>query len=508
MSVKTGLDLTAVYEEAFLLLPLPALLVSAKGEFLNVTYAFLETVQSTTPCLKASPIEQQWEAIDSKSPVPQLADNWSGEVRWIGENRQTTAVRLVVRALGQERCDGYLIFADSTAVFQSAVDTGNTRQHRLESLGLYASSVAHDLNNVLTGVLGHVSFLKLALPAEATYVDSLAAISDGSRRAAIMTQHILEYSRGDEVDSRQLALGEVIRSVVQLMREMLPEGVSIILGKLDESLVANGDESQIRRAIMNLLVNARDASNGRGEISIQLSKVHLDDATSMSIGVAHGNYASLRVADTGAGIPPEIQKKIFEPFFTTKSSSGTGLGLANVLSIMQAHSGTVRFVTAAGQGTEFELLLPLHESEIALPVEEQKEVARGSERILVVDDEESVRMILQKSLEHLGYEVDVAEDGFIGLAMYQAAKGDYDLVVMDMIMPGMPGDELFFKLKEFDPEVAVLISSGYSSDRRTKAVLDGGGLGLIRKPFSVEELAEVVRSCLDGVKGFGLASRQ
>ena len=122
-------NLTAVYEEAFLLLPLPALLVSPTGEFLNVTYAFLETVQSTTPCLKACPIEQQWEPLDSKSPVPKLADTWSGEVRWIGENGQSTAVRLVVRALGEDLSHGYLIFADTSTVFQSSVTTGNTRQH-------------------------------------------------------------------------------------------------------------------------------------------------------------------------------------------------------------------------------------------------------------------------------------------------------------------------------------------------------------------------------------------
>ena len=195
-------------------------------------------------------------------------------------------------------------------------------------------------------------------------------------------------------------------------------------------------------------------------------------------------------------------ERIFEPFFTTKDQRGTGLGLATVHSIVKAHRGGIRVDSKVGQGTLFEVFLPLSsgdDAELSEQADEQQEgeLPTGSECILVVDDEESVRTVMQRSLEHLGYDVVIAENGSDALQSFRSETSKFSLVIIDMIMPEMPGDELFYKLKEVNASIPVLIASGYSSDGRTRACLNDGALGFIQKPFAVEELAFEVRRCLD-----------
>ncbi len=352
-------------------------------------------------------------------------------------------------------------------------------------------------SNVLTGVLGHISYLRLTLPKDADHQESIFAIEEGAKRAATMTQHILEYSRGEQSEYRQVHIADLVRSGVSLLREALPSTVILQVENLDDSICALGDESQIKRCFINLIVNARDAVGPAGTISVHLDCVQLNEGDARAVGLESGNYSSLRVKDTGGGIPAQVQEHMFEPFFTTKSSGGTGLGLANVHSIVTAHGGAVRYWTEDSVGTEFEILLPMATAVTAEQTGAAERNMHGVERLLVIDDEDSVRLIMQKSLEHLGYSVDVAANGEEALKLYRQNGKEYGLLIMDMIMPGMPGDELFFELKRMDPEVAVLIASGYASDRRTRAVLDGGGVGMLRKPFAVEDLGEAVRSSLD-----------
>ena len=193
-----------------------------------------------------------------------------------------------------------------------------------------------------------------------------------------------------------------------------------------------------------------------------------------------------------------VRDRVFEPFFTTKAQHGTGLGLATVQAIVKAHRGVLSLHTAAGQGSCFEIALPSSSAvEDLIADSDDEALPTGTERILVVDDEETVRTIIQRSLEHLGYEVVVASDGVEALEIYADSVDSFALVIIDMIMPKMPGDELFYRLQEQNPHVQVLIASGYASDSRTKAILDDGALAFIQKPFAVEELAQEVRQCLD-----------
>ena len=385
-----------------------------------------------------------------------------------------------------------------------------SRKNNLESLGVLASMVAHDLNNILTGILGHVSFLRVSGGVLPTGEDSVAAIEDAARRAALITQKILEQTRGGDKEHGPVDLVPVLHSAANLFRVSLPDSMSIQVDCGELPVFVLGEEVELGQIVMNLLVNARDASLSGGVIRLELGSGVLDDPQfCREKGVRPGAYALIRIVDNGEGIAPETLKKIFEPFFTIKQEKGTGLGLAIVQSIVKALGGVVRVESSVGVGTRFEVFLPLADGKILgqeVPISPAKEnsaksneLPRGSERILVVDDEDAVRIIMQRSLEHLGYQVLAAAAGEEALEIFRQDPGSFHLVVIDMIMPEMSGEELFRQLKAIRPDVPVLIASGYSSDSRTRAILDNGGLGLLRKPFAVEELAQEVRRCLNRI---------
>lgn len=359
---------------------------------------------------------------------------------------------------------------------------------KLELLGRLAGGIAHDLNNTLTGVLGHISFLRLSLP-EGFHSESLLAAEDGARRACSTAQQILDFARGEEAKLRSVNLSLVIAAGANLLRAALPKDIVLRVAEDEEDILVFGEENQLSHMFMNLAVNARDALPHGGQINVELSKVRTRD----------GDMARLAIRDNGVGIPEHLQDQIFQPFFTTKDAGrGTGLGLANVAETVRAHGGTISVQSAENCGALFEVLLPLYRPiEINRTREEAQFLPTGHERILVVEDEEMVRTVIQKSLEHLGYRVDVAENGEVALERFIQNGGQYHLIVLDVMMPLMAGDELFFRLQEIQSTVPVLIASGYAPDSRTRALLDAGGRGFIQKPFGIEDLAREVRRCID-----------
>lgn len=381
----------------------------------------------------------------------------------------------------------------------------NEKQDRLEALGLLASSIAHDLNNILTGILGHVSFLKQG-QAVGDSVDSLRAVEDGARRAAGISQKILDFAKGKTKTNTAVNLVDAINSAVALLRNEIGAEVNVQVCLSEESIWVAIDETDLGQIIINLLINARDAlRNGAG--NIQLNAGYVLGGLKSEPNQAN-RHVVFEIRDDGDGIPADLQSEIFKPFFTTKDSKGTGLGLAIVGTLVELYGGEISCESEVGRGTCFRVALPAAESEqAASKVPErlsllQQAASRSKDlaekaRILVVDDEEAVRTIVQRSLEHLGYEVVVAKNGMEALSSFASMPGDFSLVIIDMIMPHMSGDQLYVKLKEIDQAVPVLIASGYSSDARTRSILDHGGLGYIQKPFAVEDLAREVRRCLD-----------
>lgn len=380
--------------------------------------------------------------------------------------------------------------------------TDKIDQEHLQSLGIFAGSIAHDLNNMLTGILGHISLLRLQIGVEGQHKDSLTAIEEAAKRSALMTKQILEFARGIECEPLAVNLTSVVADSVSLLNASAPEGVVLSFSSVEQKLSVLGDESQLGQIVLNLIVNAFEAFDGAGHVDVVLDTVAIGlKEEDKKLGLSAGPYARLSIKDNGSGIPEDIKSQIFQPFFTTKIHSGTGLGLATVLSIVESHAGTVTLESKEGKGSHFQIFLPLlnvkNTTKTKVAADPPQELPNGNETILIVDDEESVRTVMQRSLQHLGYQVEVAQNGVDALSAYEGNPSKYSLVILDMIMPQMAGDEVFFKLKEMNEAVPVLMASGYSSDKKAKSVLDSGGLGFIQKPFAVDELAREVRRCID-----------
>ncbi len=290
------------------------------------------------------------------------------------------------------------------------------------------------------------------------------------------------------------------------MKGALPKNIVINYTGDREDVYVEGDDTRLSQLFINLAINARDALPNGGNVGVDLVRVIFDDESCQDrAGLTPGEFARLSISDNGTGMPPQVKERIFEPFFTTKSNQGTGLGLATVVSIVEGHQGYIEVESQVGSGTLFCVYLPTTapQSEqlardLAGPAKNPSpEKTLGKERILVVDDEEVVRTVIQRSLEHFGYEVDVALDGADAVSRYRHDPSKYSLVILDMMMPKMAGDEVYHRLSQIDQNVRVLLVSGYSSEGRAQAVLEAGALSFIQKPFAVEDLAREVRKCLD-----------
>lgn len=376
--------------------------------------------------------------------------------------------------------------------------------HRLETLGMLAGGVAHDFNNVLAGILGHITYLKTILPARGAHTESLGAIEDGAKKASMLTQQILSFSKHDGGEKvTQVNLGDLVKGACKLLRGAISHDCSLECTIPSSPVTVLAVEGKLAQVIVNLVINARDAIHPEGAIRVSVTPVDSSEELSRvfgSIELTSKSYARLSVSDNGHGMTPEVMEKIFEPYFSTKKEKGTGLGLAVVRQIVQLFGGAIDVQSEVGKGTTLSIYLPIV-SEVpktqTLPKHDSRpQLQRGNETVLVVDDEYPVRNVLCVSLEHLGYRVEVAESGKEALEKYRS-HGGYDLVLLDMIMPHLSGDQVFFELKKLDPAVQVLLISGFSSEGAVKAVLKNGGLDFIQKPFTIEELSRRVRGCLD-----------
>jgi two-component system, cell cycle sensor histidine kinase and response regulator CckA len=439
------------------------------------------------------------------------------------EGSSASSVTGLLASLGgsdsQKRYIVFLHAEDSESLPGEHSSPADIQSSKLQALGTLAGGVAHDLNNLLMAVLGHLSYLRISH--SELEDESLHSAEEGARMAARLSQQILDFARRQQVAPDHIDICKGITSAIPLISPSLPDGIQVSFKAIHSPLFVAMDESQITQIVLNLLVNARDAMGSKGKVSIEVDRMVFKSGRSINgFTVIQGEYARIQVHDTGHGISDEIREKIFEPFFTTKRGTGTGLGLATVFFLVKSLRGAIDVRSEEGKGTVFSVLIPLCEtgdssgslsvdslipdiestSRIEFSNASAPDTTSGLRnnnfKILVVDDEDAVRMVLQKSLELLGYTVVSAENGVQAIEIYTSEHSSISLVVMDMIMPQMPGYELFYELKKINPEVRVLISSGYSSDAKTQELLANGARGFIQKPFAVEELAHEVERCL------------
>jgi PAS domain S-box-containing protein len=367
---------------------------------------------------------------------------------------------------------------------------------RLESIGILAGGIAHDFNNILTAILSNLSLLELDLagmPAESRLLDEAVR---ATKRAGDLTLQLLTFAKGGDPVRTAVNLGEIVREAATFAHR----GTGVMSNfELPPGLwAASADKAQISQVVQNLVINATQAMPGGGMLRISASNEHVAPASHASL--APGEYVRISVADTGEGIAPESLGKIFDPYFTTKRL-GHGLGLATVFSIIKRHKGHIEVASALGKGTTFTFWLPA--SPAAVPEADRPKAFAGAGaggRVLFMDDEEPILRMAAQLMARMGCHFESARDGREAIDRYRAAKEagrPFDLVVMDLTIPGgMGGKEAISILRQFDPDVRAIVSSGYSSDLAMADFREHGFRGMVAKPYDINELATVVRAVI------------
>jgi len=378
---------------------------------------------------------------------------------------------------------------------------------KLESLGVLAGGVAHDFNNLLVGILGQTSLALAKLPLDSPVRNNIQKAVKAAERAADLTGQMLAYSGRGKFEIRSLDLNKLIQDSFHLFQAAIPKNVTLQL-QLDGNLpLIEGDASQMNQVVMNLLLNAAESIvEPTGVVTIktcQQSVTDADDQLWSNTGkpLNHGPYVVLEVVDNGQGMNAEIKERIFEPFFSTKLT-GRGLGLASVLGIVRGHKGGLEVMSTLNEGTIFRLAFPAsvdnfgERGETAVSPLKISETDDNSRTVLVIDDEMAVREVVTDILEMEDLHVLTAANGTEGIQLYRQNANDIDLVLLDLSMPGLSGEETFYQLSKINPQIKVLLSSGYDQEEVKRRFSGKGIAGFIPKPYSWETLIDVVQSYL------------
>ena len=374
---------------------------------------------------------------------------------------------------------------------------------KLESLGVLAGGIAHDFNNLLMGVLGNADIALLELPPESPARGELMNITTAALRAAELTKQMLAYSGKGKFVVEALNLSKLVEEMAHLLEVSISKNVVLKYNFSADLPAIEADASQIRQVVMNLIINASEAIGEKsGVVAVSTSVIKADRSylseTYLDENPPEGDYVSLEVADTGCGMDEQTRKKIFDPFFTTKFT-GRGLGLAAVLGIVRGHGGALKIYSEPQRGTTFKVLFPASqkpaEESVATSATEQQ--WRGSGVILVVDDEEAVRIATKRMLEKLGFTVLTAEDGRAALEVFRGRADEIVAVLLDLTMPHLDGEETFRELRRIRPDVRVILSSGYNEQETTDRFAGKGLAGFLQKPYRVRQLGRKIRQVLE-----------
>jgi nitrogen-specific signal transduction histidine kinase len=371
------------------------------------------------------------------------------------------------------------------------------RNQRMESLGSLAAGVAHDLNNALSPILMVVSLLHTKWPGAGDQ-RLLDIIDESAKHAADMVKQVLTFARGREVERMVMKVGLLLDEISAIIQHTFPKSIHLVTDVAPDIWSFFGNSTQLHQVLLNLCVNARDAMPEGGTLTVTVANIQLEAThDGMVPEGAPGPYVRLIVADTGTGMSMEVQEHIFEPFYTTKTlEKGTGLGLSTVRKIVEAHQGFLQVRSELGRGTEFHIYLPaqLDAEPAAAEFQQAPPPIGGGERILVVDDEASIRNILTLILETSGYRVDAATDGPQAVAMCARDPARYRLLITDMAMPMMDGPATIMAVRTIVPHIKIIATSGTKSLGMSATSLDTQGF--LTKPYSAEEVLRMVHAVL------------
>ncbi len=368
---------------------------------------------------------------------------------------------------------------------------------KMESIGTLAGGVAHDFNNLLMGIQGNVSLMFLNMDSTHPYYERLKSVEKQVQSGARLTSHLLGYARKGKYEVKPVDLNQMLKEVSETFGRTRKD-VTIHRELAEDLLAIEADSGQIEQVLLNLFVNAADAMPGGGNLILKTINVTHKDMTGKLYNPKPGKYVQLTVTDTGGGMDKETMERIFDPFFTTKEMGrGTGLGLASAYGIIKGHAGYIDVDSKKGHGTSFSIYLPASKRKVQEAVKAAEPLIKGTGTVLLVDDEEVIVEVGKELLEGMGYRVLTAKDGKEAIEVYKKERDEIDIVILDIVMPKMGGGEAYDRMKEINPDIKVLLSSGFSIDGEASEILERGCNGFIQKPFNMMELSGKIGEILD-----------
>lgn len=420
----------------------------------------------------------------------------SGEARWVELTVVPTTYQSEIVVLIQS--------ADITqrkAAYddQRRLETKLRQAQKMEAIGTLAGGIAHDFNNILSPIVGYSQLLMLDLPQGGLKHQYANSILTAGLRASELVNQILAFSRQSDQEKVLVEVQNILQEVLRLSRSIIPTSIEILQDIQDDCGSVQADPTQLHQVAMNLITNAYHAvDESSGKISLSLKEVILEDVEMLESSLEPGVYAMVSVSDNGTGISAEVMERIFDPYFTTKGKSkGTGLGLAIVYGIIKEHSGDIKVYSEPGEGTTFTVYLPVvTEPKVVDPEESREDLQKGTEHILLVDDEEPVLDIGREMLEKLGYKVSVFTNSMQALEAFTKHGETFDLVITDMTMPDLTGTELATKILAMKADMPIIMCTGLDRQVSKVKVEEIGVKWFMRKPFFIEELATAIRRVL------------
>jgi len=391
----------------------------------------------------------------------------------------------------------YLLAVVREVTERKRLESQLLQAQKMEAIGALAGGMAHDFNNLLTGIQGYATLILMDLDPDHPHYGKVCSIEEQIRSGAELIKRLLGFAQGGAYEIRPLNLNEVVENTANLFGRTKKE--IMIQKDFDKDLyTVEADRSQIEQLLLNLYLNAWQAMPYGGELCLETRNHVLHGAEAEILNMVPGRYVCVSVTDTGTGMDDNTRKRVFEPFFTTKERGrGTGLGLATVYAIVQRHGGMIDVQSSPGLGTAFRILFPASDKEVVAEPSRPVEILRGTETILIIEDERAVLDATKEILEVLGYKVFAAGSGQEAVATYLEKKNQIDLVLLDMILPGMSGEAAFFQLRDADPGVKIILSSGYGVNERIRNIMDRGCNGFLQKPFDMNKLSRKIREVLD-----------
>jgi signal transduction histidine kinase/PAS domain-containing protein len=432
------------------------------------------------------PVKDQGQVIGALNVGSRTRDELTEGMRTTLEVMAEMIGRAIARAMAQEEKE---VLRDQLR-----------HAEKMQAIGHLAGGIAHDFNNQLTGIVGYAELLRRGLPAGSPMFGHAERILLATKRAADLTSQLLAFARRGKYLEVSVDVHRTIREVVTLLEHSIDKRITIEEDLGATAHVMKGDPSQVQSALLNLALNARDAMPQGGTLRFSTRLVDLDPDACARTGfdIEPGRYVQVVVADTGVGMDRDVKARAFEPFFTTKApGKGTGMGLAAVYGTVESHRGAVTLESEPGRGATVTLFLPLSMDE-DVDTEPVAEVDKTDTRasVLLVDDEDMVREVTREMLSLLGYRVTDCSDGLAALSLFRERSASFDLVILDLVMPSIGGLDLFMAMREIDPNVRVILASGFSLGGDAQRILDEGAKAFLQKPYRADELARTVAGVL------------